>query len=197
MQLRKTIVLGAAVVAAGVLGLTPAVQATTITGGNIANIAINGVSTTGTDTVSGIFKSGTATFDSLGFTASCTSGSFGGTVKRGPFTTGGTVFTFTTLSITCSTPLGINATISLAPGCTVPVIVGTFRAGGNDNVHTGLVDSGLYTGPTQKVHNVLGSATLAASNCVKVQLSSGGCIAYASGTTGAQFDRPSGRPSAA
>jgi hypothetical protein len=190
MQLPKAIILGTAVVAAGVLGLTPAVQATTITGNKITNISVGGSSVAGTVPVTGIFKSGTATFDALGFTTTCTSGSVGGTVNRGPFTSGSTAFTFTSLSITCFSPLMINATISLASGCTVPVTMGGVRAGagGNDNVHSGLVDTGTYTGLAQKNHNILGALTAPGSNCIKVTLSSGGCIAYAQGTTGAQFN---------
>ena len=187
MHLRKAIVLGAAVVAAGVLVLTPAVQATTITGGNITTVAVNGDATSGTDTVTGIFKSGTATFDAIGFTANCSGGTIGGTVNRGPFTSGGTAFSFGTLTITCTTPLGINATITLQAGCSVPVTMGGVRPT-HDNVHVGLTDTGAYTGATQKNHNVLGGATFPAGNCVKVTLSSGGCVAYATGTTGVQFN---------
>jgi hypothetical protein len=187
MQLRKAIVLGAAAVAAGVLGLTPAVQATTITGGNITTIQIGGSSASGAVFVAGVLKSGTATFDALGFTASCASGTIGGVANRGPVTSGGNVFTFTTLSMTCNTPLGINATISLNTSCLVAVGLGGVRPT-HDNVHAGLTDTGLYTGVTQKNHNVLGTATIPAGNCVKVQLTSGGCIAYAWGTTGVQFD---------
>jgi hypothetical protein len=186
MQLRNAIVLGAAAVAAGVLGLTPAVQATTITGANITTIAVNGVTTPGTDTLTGIFKSGTATFDALGFTATCSGGTMSGVVNRGPFTSGGTAFSFTTLSITsCVTPLGINANISTS--CPIAVTMGGVRPT-HDNVHTGLTDTGTYTGVTQKNHNALGGATFPAGSCVKVTLSSGGCVAYVSGTTGVQFN---------
>jgi hypothetical protein len=187
MHLRKAIVLGAAVVAAGVLGLTPAVQATTITGANITTIAVNGVTTTGTNPVTGIFKGGTATFDALSFTATCSAGTIGGTVNRGAFTSGGTALSFSTLGITCSTPLGINASITLQAGCTVAVTAGGVRPT-HDNVHNGLTDTGTYTGVTQKNHNVLGGSTFPGGNCVKVTLSSGGCVAYASGTTGVQID---------
>jgi hypothetical protein len=185
MHLRKAIVLGAAAATAGLLALIPAVQATTITGGNITTIQIGGSVVAGADTVSGIFKSGTATFDSLGFTATCSGGTVGGVMNRGPLTSGGNVFTFTALNLTCATPLGINAIIST--NCIVAVTMGGVRPT-HDNVHTGLTDTGAYTGIMQKNHNVLGSLTLPGGNCIKVQLSVGGCIAYASGTTGVQFN---------
>ncbi|GAA4758438.1 hypothetical protein GCM10023350_50240 [Nocardioides endophyticus] len=196
MHLRKALTLCAAVAAAGALAIAPAAQATTPTGGTLQYIKINNVSTNGTVATSGTFKGGTATFVALGYTATCSAGSVVGTVKRGAITSGTAAFNFTTLSITCNTPLGISATIALAPGCSVNVNMGGVRTSPNDNVHdsynpTATIDSGLYNSAApQKVHNVLGTLVLPAPalNCVTVTLSSGTCKAYVQGNANVEFD---------
>jgi hypothetical protein len=188
MNLRKAITLGAAVAAAGLLTLTPSVQAASPTGTNVTSIAVNGVTTAGVVPVDGIFKGGTATFNALGFTSSCTAGTVNGSVNRGPFTRGTAAFNFTTLTLSCATPLGIKATIALNAGCTVPVTMGGVKA--NDNVHVGLTDTGLWpaTGAKPKNHNVVGTATIG-FKCATVALTGGStCTARADGTVQAQFN---------
>ncbi|GAA4758457.1 hypothetical protein GCM10023350_50290 [Nocardioides endophyticus] len=194
MHLRQVLTLCAAVAAAGALAITPAAQANSPTGNDITTIQVNGSSTAGTVPTTGTFNGGTATFVALGYTATCSGGTAGGHVNRGPLTSGGTAFTFTTLSVTCNTWWGISATIALAPSCSVNVTMGN-RWIANDNVHvslpSGTIDTGLYTGAaTQKVHNVLGSLVLPApaNHCVTVTLSSGTCKTYVQGNVNAEFD---------
>jgi hypothetical protein len=195
MHLRQVLTLCAAVAATGALAITPAAQANSPAGNDITNIQVNGSSAPGTVAVAGTFKGGTATFVALGYTTTCSGGTAGGYVNRGPFTSGGTAFTFTTLSVTCNTWWGISATIALAPGCSVNVKMGGWRTSPNDNVHvsypSGTVDTGLYNSAApQKVHNVLGTLVLPAPalNCVTVTLSSGTCKTYVQGSVNAEFD---------
>jgi hypothetical protein len=197
MHLRQVLALCAAVAATGALAITPAVQATSPTGSDITTIQVNGVSTPSTVPITGTFAGGSATYVGLGYTAPCSGGSAGGYVNRGPFTSGNAAFVFSTLSITCITPLGLlSATIALAPGCSVNVKMGGVRTSPNDNVHdsynpTATIDSGLYTGAaTQKVHNVLGTMVLPAParNCVTVTTSTGTCKTYVQGSARVEFD---------
>ncbi|GAA4758464.1 hypothetical protein GCM10023350_50310 [Nocardioides endophyticus] len=195
MHLRQVLTLCAAVAVAGALA-TPAVQANSPTGNDITTIQVNGSSTAGTVATTGTFNGGTATFVALGYTATCSGGTAGGHVNRGPLTSGGTAFTFTTLSVTCNTWWGISATIALAPSCSIDVKMGGVRTSPNDNVHdsynpTATIDTGLYNSAApQKVHNVLGTMVLPAParNCVTVTLSSGTCKAYVQGNANVEFD---------
>ena len=190
MNLRKAITAAAAVSAAALLVLTPSAQASSPTGSDITQIQVNGVGTAGTVAVSGAFKSGTATFDALGFTTSCAGGTVAGNVNRGPFASGGTAFSFGTLSLTCPTPLGINATIALNASCLATVTMGNVKqTPPNDNVHAGLIDSGKWAGstPKPKLHNVLGRAAIA-SKCVTMAMSGSSCTARADGNVAVEFD---------
>lgn len=189
MNLRKAITFAAAA-AAGLLALTPTVQAASPTGADITQVAIGGNTTNGTEAITGIYKGGTATFNLLGFTTPCTSGTVGGNVTRGALASGGTGFTFSTLTLACPTAWGIGANIALNAGCTVNVAMGNEKVAPlNDNVHVGTTDSGLWTsgGTKPKVHNVLGRATVA-SKCVTVTLTSGSCTARADGNFQVQFN---------
>jgi len=185
MHLRKTIaVAGAAVLAASLLGLTGTANAAgTPIGSPVQFIRVNGATSTPpalTDTVgiNGIFKSGTASF--AGSTYGCTGGTVNGTTKRGAYNGTTPAFQFTTMSITCNTPVG-NATISVTPACAalggVPVYF-------NDPVvNDGLLDGGGKGGP--KYFNVLGSVDFPATpapGCVKVSALGGLCSAYVVGT---------------
>jgi hypothetical protein len=188
MNLRKAITLAAAVAAAGLLTLAPSVQAASPTGNDITVVNIGGNATAGTVPVDGIFKGGTATFNALGYTTPCAAGTVAGSVNRGPSTSGGTAFSFTTLSLSCATPLGIKAIIGLNAGCTVPVTMGGVKT--NDNVHVGLTDTGLWltTGAKPKNHNVVGTATIG-FKCATMSMTGGStCTARADGTVQAQFN---------
>jgi hypothetical protein len=191
MNLRKTLLLGAAAVAAGALALTPATQAANPTGADITSIAVNGVTTAGSVAVGGPYKSGTATFALINFTTACNSGTVAGTVNRGPFVSGATAFSFTTLNLNCPTPLGIAANINVAAGCTVPVNMGNVKqAPLNDNVHVGLTDTGKWFGTTTKPknHNVIGNAVIG-FKCATVTLTGGStCTARADGTVHSEFN---------
>src|SRR3954471_5112986 len=94
MHLRKSLVAAAAIVAAGLM-------------------AISGSALAATGSVTGSFVGGSASF--AGATYGCTTGAVNGTYN----TTAADNLAFTTLSISCSTPVG-TATISLN-SCTVPV----------------------------------------------------------------------------
>ena len=183
MHLRKTLTVAAAL-AAGLLGLTATANAAgTPIGAPVQFIRVNGATSTppaATDTVpiNAIFKSGTATF--AGSTYGCSGGTMAGTTKRGAYTGTTPAFQFTTVNITCNTPVG-NATVSVTPACAalggVPV---TFN---DPVVNDGLLDGGGKGGP--KYFNVLGTADIPATpapGCVKVSALGGLCTAYAVGT---------------
>ncbi len=177
MHLRKALTVGAAVLAAALLGLTSTASATG-GGGTLAYVAANGSTTPGSVAINGIFSSGTATIAGTAYT--CTGGSVGGTVQPGAVNATPDLI-FNVLSLTCATPLGISGVISVSTGCTVDVeFAGT-------NVHDGTVDTGA--GP--KFIRVPGTATMpviAAPGCVRISVLNGVCTASIEGTVGAAFD---------
>ncbi|HTW17187.1 MAG TPA: hypothetical protein VMF51_18805 [Nocardioides sp.] len=190
MNLRKAITAAAAVSAAALLVLTPSAQASSPTGSDITQIPINGNGTAGTVAVSGTLKAGNLTFDALAFTTSCAGGTVAGNVNRGPFTSGGTAFSLSTLSLSCPTPLGINANMTVSPGCLIYVTMGNVKQTPfNDNVHPGLIDSGKWAGttPKPKLHNALGRASIG-SKCVAVTLPGSSCTARADGNVAVEFN---------
>jgi len=179
MHLRKTLTVAAAVLAAGLLGLTATANATgTPVGAPVSVIEVNGNATAGTVGIDGIFKSGSAAF--AGSNYGCSGGTVSGTIARGPVSAAAD-FSFTTMNITCNTPVG-NATISVNSGCAVTA---DFP---DQTVNTGLLDTGA--GP--KYYNVDGTATfpnIAAPGCVKVSALGGLCSANVVGSgIGAQFN---------
>jgi len=183
MQLHKALSTVAAVLAAGLIGLTStsgADAAGTPIGSPVQKIGVNGSTVNGTVGIDGIFKSGTASF--AGSTYGCSFGTMAGTTVRGAYTGAGptAAFNFTTMNITCNTPVG-NATISVTPACAavggVPVYLG------DPVVNDGLLDGGGKGGP--KYFNVLGSVDIPATpapGCVKVTALGGLCTAYGVGT---------------
>jgi hypothetical protein len=172
MRLRTSLTIGAAALAAGLLALTSTAVASNPTGTSINFVRVNG-NTAGTHTITGVFKSGTASFG--GGTFGCTGGTVQGSAAAGatPATKIATV-SFSTLNITCATPLGVNATISIGSNC-------ASAAFQDSNVHDGLVDTGTGT----KFSNVNGTVTLAA-NCGTV--TAGPCTANVSGTVSASYN---------
>jgi hypothetical protein len=163
MQLRKSFVITAVLVAAGLVGVTSAAASAGTT-------TVNGNSSAGTSAINGVFTSGTATLSALGpATYGCSGGSVAGTVQRGSGPAG---FSFPTLSLTCNTPVpGYAATIVLQPGCAVT---------------TGFT-SGVTSGATDVVS---GSATFPTSPtpaCVRMFIAGTACTAYAYGTVSASF----------
>lgn len=176
MRLRRTLTIGAAALAAGLLGFTSTAQADDPTGGPIAEVMVNGDNTVGSDPIDGIFKSGTASFG--GGTFGCSGGTADGIVRSGghPPATGSDM-EFSTLTISCDTPVGGDATISVNTGCTVDVDFA------DDNVHDGTVDTGTGT----KFSRVDGEATMA-PGCVEVSALSGFCTADVEGSVDAFFD---------
>lgn len=181
MPLRTFLAAGAAVLTAGVLTLNPGVADATTPHGPIAGVTVNGNATTGSAPVDGTFTSGTIIYP--GFTAGCYTGTVGGTVDRGPNTA--PKFRFTSLDLTCDSPLGTEATMSLdtsKPGCsTIDATMADSR------VHTsatpGHVDSGA---PTGDPGNVTGTGTIN-SQCVLVTVM-GGCKFRVDGTFGFQLN---------
>ena len=143
MHLRKSLVAAAAIVAAGLLALSSTAFATT-------------------GTVTGQFKSGSASF--AGQTYGCT----GGTVAGNYDDTSNPALTFSTLNISCATPVG-TATVSLVSPCTVPVTLTTGRTSGLDTA-------------------IGGTAAFGAGTCVKVTALFGACTAFVSGTVNATFN---------
>jgi len=130
MHLRTSLVAAAAIVAAGLLGLSSTAFATT-------------------GTVSGQFKSGSASF--AGSTYGCTGGTVAGTYDD----TSNPALTFNTLNISCSTPLG-TATVSLVSPCTVPVTLTTGRTSGLDTAIGGSIAAGSSC---VKVSSLFGACT--------------------------------------
>ena len=143
MHLRTSLVAAAAIVAAGLLALSGTAFATT-------------------GTVTGQFTSGSASYG--GSTYGCTGGSVAGTYD----TVSNPAFTFSTLSLNCSTPVG-TASISLVSPCTVPVILTTGRTSGLDTA-------------------IGGTAVFGTGSCVKVSALLGACTAYVSGNVTATFN---------
>jgi len=162
MHLRKSLTVGAAVLAAGLLGLTPTASAA----GAIAHVGVNGSTAAGNVAIDGVFHNGNATF--AGKTYGCTAGTVGGTVKRGAVNANPEL-TFSTMSLVCATPLG-NATFTVGATCSVDVkFAGT--------VNDGTSDVG-----------VPGTATMPAL-CVNLNVGGGIiCQAKVTGTVGAAFD---------
>ena len=101
MHLRTSLVTAAAIVAAGLIGLSS-----------------DAVATTGT--VTGQFKAGTVSM--AGSTYGCTTGTVGGSYDD----TNNPAIVLTSVSLSCNTPVG-PGTISLNSGCTVPVTLTTGR----------------------------------------------------------------------
>jgi hypothetical protein len=183
MQLRKTIALGTAVLAAGLLSLSPTSHAGPPTGGPIAFVEVNGVQSLPNTPVpvNGTFAGGTYTQNYSGFTTSCIANStLSGTVIRGtrPTTAGAHDFEFSSLSLPCAYP-GTTDTWSITPGC---VVTADFS---DDNVHDGTVDSGPH-GQGANFHRVRGSFEIPFT-CVTVTRSTG-CTFKVDGTVGAFFD---------
>ena len=176
MQLRKNLILGAAVLTAGVLGLTSTADATG--GGAITYIGVNGSTATGSVAINGIFRGGTATF--AGSSYSCTSGTVSGTVTRGPASATKDL-SFPTLSLSCNTPLGA-ATISVNPSCAVTAEFA------DADVHDGTRD----TGTGAAFSRVDGPAPTYGATfpgvCVKLTAVFGACTANVVGTVDASFD---------
>lgn len=175
MRLRKTLTLGAAVLAAGLLGLTATATASTPTGGAVASVEVNGTNTAGTVPINGHYSSGTATY-SGGVFDCVPGGTVAGDVTRGPrpLATGVHDMVFASLSLTCSSSLGISATISTS--CAVNA---DFPDTPNPNVHDGTVD----TGTGAKYNRVDGSAQIPCGT-----FTAGACTAKVSGTVNAYFD---------
>ncbi|SDE22334.1 hypothetical protein [Nocardioides lianchengensis] len=183
MNLRKVLTLGAAVLTAGLMTLSSGMAQATGVSGSIAGVDVNGVRTTGTVPVNGIFKSGTATF--AGFTAGCIGGTVAGDVDRGPNTA--PQFRFSSLSITCDSPLGDDAVITLVNNASCRINVNMV----DDNVHDlDYVDTGEPKGA--KIGNVNGSASIPnvaapTGPCLRVTVL-GACTFHVLGTMGVNFD---------
>ncbi len=170
MQLRTALTLGAAVLAAGMLGLTATATAST-PGASVTNIQVDGSSANGTVAKTGVGKGGTLTIN--GSTYGCSGGALGGNVQRGAYTAGTTAMTFTTLTLVCATPLGVNGTINMKPGCSATVSF-------NDLVHTGLTDTGV---PGGKFHRVDGKLTIRPACSALITIFGGLCTADISSPT--------------
>ena len=145
MHLRKALAIGAtALLAAGLLVLMP-------TAANATPVAIGGS-----------FQGGNASF--AGSSYGCTSGAVSGTYD----TVSSPAFSFSTLSLNCSTPVGA-ATISLNSSCTVAVnLPGPTRTAGVDAA-------------------IAGTAVFGTGTCVKVSAMGGTCTANVQGTVTASF----------
>ena len=130
MHLRTSLVTAAAIVAAGLIGLSSTAFATT-------------------GTVTGQFQSGSSSF--AGSTYGCTSGTVAGS-----YNTSNPAFNFSTLSLNCSTPVG-TATVSLVSPCTVPVTLTTGRTTGLDTTIGG--GAAFGTGNCVKVSALFGTCT--------------------------------------
>jgi hypothetical protein len=168
MQLRKSLTLGAVVLAAGLLCLTATAIAIP-TGGTTAYIAANGSTTPAAVDIGGDFNTGDATF--AGNTYGCSDGAVDGTLQAGAVNAMPDL-SFYDMLLVCGTPLG-DALFDMKPGCTVGVeFAGT-------NVHDGTIDTG--------VDQVPGTATMPAG-CVRINAGPGGvCVAYVVGTVNAYF----------
>ena len=160
MQLRRSLTVGAAILAAGLLALTPSATA----GGAISHVGVNGSTAAGAVAIDGVFHNGNATF--AGKTYGCTGGTVAGNVKRGAVNANPEL-TFGTMNLVCDTPLG-DATFTVGATCSVDV-----KFAGTVNDGTGDV-------------GVPGTATMPA-NCVNLNIG-GGCMAKVTGTVGAAFD---------
>jgi hypothetical protein len=141
MKFRKAILAGAAVVAAGLMGLTSAASAGTA---SINYVQVDG-NTSGVHPIAGDFVSGTATFG--GGTYGCVGGTVEGDAHAGPVPTGGQI-DFTVLDIVCATPIGIDATISIDQNCAtfVPDATATVADGKTDTAVPGTVTLGTGCG---------------------------------------------------
>ncbi len=176
MQLRKALTLGAAVLAAGLLGLSVTATAST-PGATVTNIEVDGSSATGSVAKSGPFiKAGTWTYG--GTTYACSGGLVGGNVQRGAYTAGTTAMTFSTLNLLCATGFGVNGSIIMKPSCSATVSF-------NDLVHTGLTDTGA---PGGKFHRVAGTLTIDPTCSAMITIGGGICTANVSGQVPAYFD---------
>jgi len=137
MHLRKSLALAAAVVTAGLVGVTCAAAYAAP-----SYIGVNGSTASGSVAITGIFWSGNASF--AGSTYGCTSGSDTGTVMRGPVSAAADI-SFTTLNLVCSFPVGAM-TISINSGCSVPVdFPGATVTDGVDTAVTGTAAMGSGT----------------------------------------------------
>lgn len=174
MHLRKILVSGAAVLAAGVMSLGATAQATT-PHGPIADVEVNGNIISAPVDVDGPFKGGTATF--AGFTATCSGGNVDGTVNPMP----NPGFTFDTLNLSCTSFLPGTVAMSL----TCPVTV----AMTDNEVHTGL-NSTMADSISNGNGNVTGVANMStcAGGTPSVSVSVGPCSFKVGGSIAAQFN---------
>ncbi|HTW17190.1 MAG TPA: hypothetical protein VMF51_18820 [Nocardioides sp.] len=182
MQLRKALIVGAAVLAAGLLSLTPTSQADPPTGGPIVFVEVNGVQSLPNNPVpvNGTFAGGTYTHDLTGFTTSCTHSTLAGTVNRSarPLPAGAHDFGFSSLHMPCAYAIYTD-TWTITPGC---VLRANFY---DDNVHDGTVDTGPYN-LGASFHAVRGRLSIPHA-CITVTRS-GGCTYRIDGDVGASFD---------
>lgn len=152
MHLRKSLLAVAAVVAAGLLALSPTANAAT-------------------GSTSGTFASGNATF--AGSTYTCSTGSAGGTYNTTATTN---AIVFSTLSISCNTPVG-TATVSVTtggcPGGVAVNLPGPTRTAGIDTA-------------------IAGTAVFGTGTCVRVSALGGLCTANVQGTVGASYNETVG-----
>ena len=182
MRHRKLFITAAAAMAVGLLGLAPAANAGNNPGEGLLHHVSFGPThiSTGSSNITATYKGGTATFGT--FTANCTSGGAAGTVNAGAVAPNG-VFNFTSLSLTCQAPLGINATINLGSG-----VVATWTPTGGQQVNTWLID-----GTTKdKTPAVKGDPVSGVLNVPSAAVTVNGtlCRATASGSTAANFSEP-------
>ncbi|WP_244931811.1 hypothetical protein [Nocardioides sp. W7] len=176
MHLRKVLTLSAAVLAASVMTLGSGIAQATTPHGPVAGVEVNGSKAAGSVPVDGSYKSGTATF--AGVTVGCLSGGMSGVVNRGP-NAAGPHFVFDELDLTCDSPLGEDAVMSLKD--TAACNINTIMAG---TVHdTVAVDTGALGGDPSRVPGV---ATVP-SKCVEVSALSG-CRFQVDGTIAIEFD---------
>lgn len=141
MHLRMALLAAAAVVAAGLMGITPAANA----GVELINyVHVNG-NTSGVHAISGTYSGGAASFG--GGTYTCFDGGFTGDATAGAVPPGGHI-DFTSLDIVCATPLGINQTITIDSGCADfdPIASATVTDGKSDTAVPGIVTLGTDCG---------------------------------------------------
>jgi hypothetical protein len=166
MLLRKLLTTTGAIVAAGIMALTPSVAHAAVT-----TIEVDGVAApNGNITYVGMLRSGGLTLGGYGL--SCAGGTVGGVVKRG---TGGLdpnpAFVFSALNLSCTSALGA---VTLTFTCPLGIVMSN-----TNTVNVGKTDTNI-TGVAEITNG-------AGTNCVRATFTIG-CTIDISGSIAVSFD---------
>jgi len=187
MPQRKTLTLGAAVLAAGLLSLAATATGANPNGGAVVTVVVNGNIAAAAVPIDGTYKSGTVTYG--GATYACSAGNLAGTVNRGPVAPAPEL-SLSTFNLTCNSVYGAgrDTTISLSSGCIIttklPDTPIPNPLGVVPNVHGGTVDTGVGA----KFSRVDGLTTMPSPCNVVISTAMIPCSAQIKGTALTYFD---------